>query len=62
VDEEAVDELLRAAGFQAVPREDLAPLREMIAAHADLVRPLLEADYGDRGSPLEFDPQWTEPE
>jgi hypothetical protein len=60
VDEEALDELLRAAGLEAVPREDLAPLREMLAAHADLVRPLLGAELGERKSPLEFDPRWTD--
>jgi hypothetical protein len=30
------------------------------AAHADLVRPLLGAELGERKSPLEFDPRWTD--
>jgi hypothetical protein len=61
VDDAALDELLRTAGAEAVPPEDIAPLHELLAAHAELVRPLLAADTSGCESALDFDPAWRDP-
>ena len=50
-----VERLAALVGLR-VPPEDLEPLARSLAAHAELVNPLLARDLSDVDSVLRFDP------
>ncbi len=54
-----VARLAELAGLR-VPEEDLAPLAEALAAHADFVAPLLGHDLADVAPATDFDPRWDD--
>ena len=56
------EEVARLAALAAlpVPDEDLRPLAEALAAHADFVKPLLRAELPAGDPMLRFDPRWRD--
>ena len=56
------EEVARLASLAAlpVPDEDLRPLAEALAAHADFVKPLLRAELPPGDPMLRFDPSWRD--
>jgi hypothetical protein len=56
------EEVARLAALAAlpVPEEDLRPLADALAAHAEFVEPLLRAELPAGDTMLRFDPRWRD--
>jgi len=56
------EEVARLAALAAlpVPEEDLRPLAEALAAHAEFVEPLLQTELPAGDTTLRFDPRWRD--
>ena len=52
--------LLAALAALPVLEEDLEPLAEALAAHAEFVEPLLRAELPAGDTVLRFDPRWLD--